>query len=115
MTFDRERAQAELAMERDTPEGERYAIVLRGVAGLCASNCGFWGPSPHVLDLEAVTEEEGLLDRLRQRWETEPYRKDEPFPGRDCFEVRMTFASGDVWSIVCREMEIPEREIDPKR
>ena len=64
-------------MERDTPEGERYAIVLRGVAGLCASNCGFWGPSPHVLDLEAVTEEEGLLVCCRniriRRWGGELY------------------------------------------
>ena len=84
---------------------KNYDIVFSNVLGFEMSNCDFWGKSECVFDLQYIEQEKyQLIPKIKSKWEKESVSSDDIFI--NCFEILITFTSGNELRIVCDSIEV---------
>lgn len=80
-------------------------ILFYDIISIQSKLCDFWGKSPNVLDFQYI-KDSLILNNLQLEYVTNKYPFAQVKDFHNYFEAAITFASGNVCSIVCRYIEI---------
>ncbi len=98
-----------LRISCDGNRSDAKSIIFEGVYAQHMVSCAFWGASPYIFGLELIEPASSeIYKQLMDEIVNAGY--DDPFDCERgaCIEARLQFTSGDVLTVLCRQVMIEE-------
>lgn len=107
LIFDKSYSKLRAELEKNAYTS--YNIIeFVNTVGFEMTSCNFWGISQNVLDFEYI--EKDMRELLPRLYNAQKYDSTEPLFKLafdvDYMEVKMTFVSGDILTVVCEYVDI---------
>ena len=84
-------------------------VIFNDVYAQQMISCDYWGPSPHIYTWEINNSGEGYLyKQVMTEIENMGYDSARIDNNTKCIEVKITFTSGDVLTVLCKSAAIKE-------